>query len=70
MYNFIEDYLLNPTLAIENAKAAADERFGSMLIDDNAIYDEIATSEYHLYEAIALFDKAIATEHMYVSPSV
>ena len=70
MYNFIEDYLLNPTLAIENAKAAADERFGSMMIDDDAIYDEIATSEYHLYEAIALFDKAIATEHMYVSPSV
>ncbi len=41
-----------------------------MLIDADAIYDEIATSEYHLYEAIALFDKAIATEHMYVSSSV
>lgn len=70
MYNFIEDYLLNPTLALANAKAAADEKFGSMLIDDDAIYDEIATSEYHLYEAIALFDKAIATKHMYVSPSI
>lgn len=70
MCNFIEDYLQNPTLAVANAKADADKRFCSMLIDDAVIYDQIATSEYHLYEAIALFDKAIATEHMYVSSSV
>jgi len=54
MCNFIEDYLQNPTLAVANAKAAAEKRFSSLLIDDEAIYDEIATSEYHLYEAIAI----------------
>lgn len=70
MCNFIEEYLQNPTLAIANAKAAADRKFSSLLIDDEAIYDQIATSEYHLYEAIALFDKAVATEHMYVSSSI
>ena len=54
MCNFIEDYLQNPTLAVANAKADADKRFSSLLIDDEVIYDEIATSEYHLYEAIAI----------------
>lgn len=54
MCNFIEDYLQNPTLAVANAKADADKRFCSMLIDDAVIYDQIATSEYHLYEAIAI----------------
>lgn len=54
MCNFIEDYLQNPTLAVANAKADADKRFCSMLIDDSVIYDQIATSEYHLYEAIAI----------------
>lgn len=54
MCNFIEDYLQNPTLAVANAKADADKRFCSMLIDDSVIYNQIATSEYHLYEAIAI----------------
>lgn len=54
MCNFIEDYLQNPTLAVANAKADADKRFCSMLIDDSVIYDQLATSEYHLYEAIAI----------------
>ena len=54
MCNFIEDYLQNPTLAVANAKADADKRFCSMLLDDSVIYDQIATSEYHLYEAIAI----------------
>ena len=54
MCNFIEDYLQNPTLAVANAKADADKRFCSMLIDDSVIYDQIATSEYHLYEVIAI----------------
>ena len=50
MRNFIEDYLVNPSLAIETAQktsmAWADD------VDEEMIWQQLASSEFKLYEEI------------------
>ena len=70
MYNFIEEYLQNPSLAIAKAKDAADRKFASIQVDEDEIYVQISSPDFHLYEAMSLFDRAVETEHMYISPLI
>ena len=50
MRNFIEDYLVNPSLAIETTQktpiAWTDD------VDEEMIWQQLATSEFKLYEEI------------------
>ena len=50
MRNFIEDYLVNPSLAIETAQqtpiAWTDD------VDEEMIWQQLASSEFKLYEEI------------------
>ena len=52
--NFIEEYLLNPSQAVANARMSADERFGSLCCPDDDIYSQLSSPEYRLYEQITL----------------
>ena len=56
MSNFIEDYLQNPSQAISSARERADRRFKFDSLDQQMIYKEIASPEFHLYEAIVMSD--------------
>ena len=50
MCNFIEDYLENPSLAISNAIRKAAARFSTVSFDEDFICNELASSEFRLYE--------------------
>lgn len=54
MGTFIEEYLQDPTMAISSAleQLAKTNRFEQ--IDDDSIYNELATGEFKLYEEIIL----------------
>lgn len=52
MRTFIEDYLLDPTQAIADARNSAQTASWYDNIDEDMIYAEIASSEFRLYEAI------------------
>lgn len=51
MNTFIEDYLLDPSLAIVNASASLKV---SESIDEDMIYAQLASPEFRLYEEIIL----------------
>ena len=53
-YNFIEEYLLNPSQAVANARMSAEERFGALSCPDDDIYSQLSSPEYRLYEQITL----------------
>lgn len=53
-YNFIEEYLLNPSQAVANARMSAEERFGGLRCPDDDIYSQLSSPEYRLYEQITL----------------
>lgn len=52
MGTFIEDYLHNPSHAILTAKSQLDQTNLNNQIDDDAIYSQIASGEFRLYEEI------------------
>ncbi len=54
MSNFIEDYLQNPSQAISTARERADRKFRFDSFDQQQIYNEIASPEFHLYEAMVM----------------
>ena len=56
MSNFIEYYLQNPSLAISSARERADRRFSFDAFDEQQIYQEMASPEFHLYEAMVMSD--------------
>ena len=56
MSNFIEDYLQNPSQAISSARERADRRLKFDSLDQQRIYQEIASPEFHLYEAMVMSD--------------
>ena len=56
MSNFIEDYLQNPSQAISTARERADRKFRFDSFDQQQIYNEIASPEFHLYEARVMSD--------------
>jgi len=52
MKTFIEDYLLNPSLAVANARMDAATWCES--VDEEMIYAQISSPEFRLYEAMIL----------------
>lgn len=52
MKTFIEDYLLNPSLAVANARMDAAPWCES--VDEEMIYAQISSPEFRLYEAMIL----------------
>ena len=54
MCTFIEDYLQNPSQAIQNARSLAASRLSDLNIDDETIYSQMSSPEFHLYEEIAI----------------
>ena len=56
MSNFIEDYLSDPAQAISTARERAHLKFWYDEFDDEMIYSEIASPEFHLYEEIIMAD--------------
>ena len=54
MGTFIEEYLKNPSLAISSALEQLTETNRFEQVDDDAIYNELATGEFRLYEEIIL----------------
>lgn len=54
MGTFIEEYLQDPSMAISSAleQLAKTNRFEQ--VDDDSIYNELATGEFRLYEEIIL----------------
>lgn len=63
MNNFIEDYLNNPAQAISSARERADRRFSIDCFDEEKIYREIASPEFHLYEAMIMCPENEITPH-------
>lgn len=54
MGTFIEEYLKDPSLAISSALEQLTETNRFEQVDDDAIYNELATGEFRLYEEIIL----------------
>ena len=54
MYNFIDDYLYNPSMAVAAAVDNIKNQKWYDSVDEESIYKELASAEYHLYEAIIL----------------
>lgn len=54
IHNFIEGYLSDPAQAVSDARNEADQRFWYDEFDDEMIYNEIASPEFHLYEEIIM----------------
>ena len=54
MKTFIEEYLQNPSQAIANAQKSTSAASWANDIDDDAIYSQIASPEFSLYQAMTL----------------
>ena len=54
MYNFIDDYLNNPSNAVAAAAESSRNQKWYDSVDEESIYKELASAEYHLYESIIL----------------
>lgn len=54
MCTFIEDYHDNPTQTIATARESASLKSWYHAFDEEHIYDEIASSEFRLYEEIVM----------------
>ena len=54
MGTFIEEYLKDPSLAISSALEQLTETNRFEQVDDDVIYNELATGEFRLYEEIIL----------------
>ena len=55
MYNFIEDYLRNPALAVASAINQARSLLWSESIDEEVICQQISTPQFRLYEEMLDF---------------
>lgn len=54
MCNFIEDYLADPSAAIQSAMPSVESRFCSIDCNDDMIYAQLSSPEFRLYEQITL----------------
>lgn len=63
MSTFIEDYLSDPAGAISAARERVQSRNWSDAFDENQIYEEIASPEFHLYEAVVMSGQKEITPH-------
>ncbi len=64
MNSFIEDYLNNPTTAIASAQERSQNLSWVSEIDDDMIYDALASGQFRLYEAM-IFSTATDDLHSY-----
>lgn len=64
MNNFIEDYLSDPTQAISAARERAHLKFWYDEFDEEKIYNEISSPEFHLYEAVVMSEENKITPHV------
>ena len=68
MGTFIEEYLKDPSLAISSALEQLTETNRFEQVDDDAIYNELATGEFKLYEEIIfseLSEESPSQKHHY-----
>ena len=63
MCTFIEDYLDNPAKAISAARERACRKFWYDVFDEEQIYKELASPEFHLYEEMILSGEVEITPH-------
>ena len=54
MCNLIEDYLADPSAAIQSAMPSVEARFCSIDCNDDMIYAQLSSPEFRLYEQITL----------------
>jgi hypothetical protein len=54
MGTFVEEYLKDPTMAISSALSQIEKTNRFEQVDDDSIYNELATGEFRLYEEIIL----------------
>lgn len=54
MQSFIEDYLINPSMAVKNASKQINSGRLALEISEDIIYTEISTPEFRLYSEILL----------------
>jgi hypothetical protein len=64
MSNFIEDYLSDPAQAISTARERAHLKFWYDEFDEEKIYNEISSPEFHLYEAVVMSEENEITPHV------
>ena len=68
MSNFIEDYLKNPSFAVAEAKSRPMNWAEN--IDEEMIYSQISTPQFHLYEAVIMTpssgDLTFETKNLYL----
>ena len=68
MSNFIEDYLKNPSFAVAEAKSRPMNWAEN--IDEEMIYSQISTPQFHLYEAFIMApssgDLTFETKNLYL----
>lgn len=63
MCTFIEDYLDNPAQAISAARERTCRKFWYDVFDEEQIYNELASPEFHLYEAMVMTEENENTPH-------
>ena len=68
MRNFIEDYLVNPSQAIAAAQKASLNWAENL--DEEIIYSQLASPQFHLYEKVVLApsseDLTFETKNIYL----
>lgn len=64
MRNFIEDYLEDPAKAIADARLQAYKRKWDADLDPEAVYKEIASPEFHLYQEIVMCSNDDDSPHL------
>lgn len=52
MNGFIEDYLNDPTTAIASAIRCSNDLSWADEVDENQVYEALASGQFHLYESI------------------
>lgn len=58
MNSFIEDYLSSPISAVSSAQKRAQELLWISDVDDEMIYEALASGQFRLYEAIVFCSSA------------
>lgn len=63
MRNFIEDYLKNPADAVASAVVSSDSLSWADDMDEEMIYNELATGQFRLYEEMIFSSYADDLHH-------
>ena len=71
MSTFIEDYIDNPTLAIASLRMeSVSGNDWCDQIDEDLIYSQLASGEFHLYQEIVLSNSIVDAPHRGVYSTV